>query len=58
MYVGVLTMIIGWAVLFHAAAVVLYGLLVGTCFHLFIVLYGSVICRKSSEASMRTTAVE
>jgi len=39
MYVGVLTVILGWAVLFQAAAVVLYVLLVGTCFHLFIVLY-------------------
>jgi protein-S-isoprenylcysteine O-methyltransferase Ste14 len=39
MYVGVLTVILGWAVLFHAAALVLYALIVGTCFHLFIVLY-------------------
>jgi len=39
MYVGVLTVILGWAVLFQAAALVLYILIVGTCFHLFIVLY-------------------
>jgi protein-S-isoprenylcysteine O-methyltransferase Ste14 len=39
MYVGVLLVILGWAVLFRARALVLYALLVGTCFHLFIVLY-------------------
>jgi protein-S-isoprenylcysteine O-methyltransferase Ste14 len=39
MYVGVLTVILGWAVLFRARALVFYALLVGTCFHLFIVLY-------------------
>jgi protein-S-isoprenylcysteine O-methyltransferase Ste14 len=31
--------ILGWAVLFQTAALVLYVLIVGTCFHLFIVLY-------------------
>ena len=39
MYVGVLTVILGWALLFRAANLVLYALVVGTCFHLFIVLY-------------------
>ena len=39
MYVGVLTVILGWAVLFQAAALGLYVLIVGICFHLFIVLY-------------------
>jgi protein-S-isoprenylcysteine O-methyltransferase Ste14 len=39
MYVGVLTVILGWAVLFRAASLVLYALVVGTLFHLFIVLY-------------------
>lgn len=38
-YVGVLTVILGWAVLFQTAALVIYALIVGTCFHLFIVLY-------------------
>ena len=28
-----------WAVLFQTAALVLYALIVATCFHLFIVLY-------------------
>jgi len=39
MYVGVLTVILGWAALFRAANLVLYGLAVGMCFHLFVVLY-------------------
>lgn len=39
MYVGVLTVILGWALLFRTANLALYALLVGTCFHLFIVLY-------------------
>ncbi len=39
MYVGVLTVILGWAALFRAADLALYALVVGTCFHLFIVLY-------------------
>ena len=39
MYVGVLSVILGWAALFQTAGLVLYALVVGTCFHLFIVLY-------------------
>ena len=39
MYTGVLTVILGWAVLFGAVELVLYALVVGTCFQLFIVLY-------------------
>ncbi len=39
MYVGVLTVIMGWAALFRSAKLALYALVVGTCFHLFIVLY-------------------
>jgi protein-S-isoprenylcysteine O-methyltransferase Ste14 len=39
MYVGVLTVILGWVVLFQAAALILYAFVVGTCFHLFIILY-------------------
>jgi protein-S-isoprenylcysteine O-methyltransferase Ste14 len=39
MYVGVLLVILGWAVLFRATVLCLYALIVGTCFHLFIVLY-------------------
>ncbi len=39
MYVGVLRVILGWAALFSTANLALYALVVGTCFHLFIVLY-------------------
>ena len=39
MYVGVLTVILGWAALFQAANLLFYALVVGTCFHLFIVFY-------------------
>jgi protein-S-isoprenylcysteine O-methyltransferase Ste14 len=39
MYVGVLTVILGWAVLFQAAQVFLYAIGVGVCFHLFVVIY-------------------
>ncbi|MBW2289033.1 MAG: isoprenylcysteine carboxylmethyltransferase family protein [Deltaproteobacteria bacterium] len=39
MYLGVLTVILGWAVFFRAVNLVLYALAVGTCFHLFVVLY-------------------
>ena len=39
MYVGVLLVILGWAVLFRTAALCLYALVVGMCFHLFVVLY-------------------
>jgi protein-S-isoprenylcysteine O-methyltransferase Ste14 len=39
MYVGVLTVILGWALLFRSLEVILYALVVGTCFHSFIRLY-------------------
>jgi protein-S-isoprenylcysteine O-methyltransferase Ste14 len=39
MYVGVVTVIVGWAVLFQAFSLVLYALAVGAVFHLFVVLY-------------------
>ena len=39
MYVGVLTTILGWAVLFETPGLVLYALCVGLCFHLFVVFY-------------------
>jgi protein-S-isoprenylcysteine O-methyltransferase Ste14 len=39
MYVGVLTVLLGWAVLFQATRLFLYAICVGVCFHLFVVLY-------------------
>ncbi len=39
MYVGVLAVTLGWAVLFQAATLVIYALFLGICFHLFVVFY-------------------
>jgi protein-S-isoprenylcysteine O-methyltransferase Ste14 len=39
MYVGVLTVIVGWATLFGAFGLVLYALVVGTCFESFIIFF-------------------
>lgn len=39
MYVGVLTVIVGWSLFFQDSRLVGYALVVGACFHLFIVLY-------------------
>jgi protein-S-isoprenylcysteine O-methyltransferase Ste14 len=39
MYLGCLTAILGWAILFHATRLVLYAMIVAACFHLFVVFY-------------------
>jgi protein-S-isoprenylcysteine O-methyltransferase Ste14 len=39
MYVGVLTTILGWVILFKALHLLLYALCIGLCFHLFVVFY-------------------
>ncbi len=39
MYVGVLTVMLGWAVLFQATTLFMYALSFGVFFHLFIVFY-------------------
>ncbi len=39
MYVGVVTVIVGWALLYRSPAVVVYAAIVGTLFHLRVVLY-------------------
>jgi protein-S-isoprenylcysteine O-methyltransferase Ste14 len=39
MYVGVLTVILGWAILFHSVPLLSYAACVGVVFHLFAVLY-------------------
>ncbi len=39
MYLGVLAILVGWAVLFQAKALVMYAFFVGVCFNLFIFLY-------------------
>jgi len=39
MYIGVLIVICGWALLFQSIAIAAYGLVVGLCFQLVVVLY-------------------
>jgi protein-S-isoprenylcysteine O-methyltransferase Ste14 len=39
MYVGALTVILGWAVMFRAMNLLIYMICVGIFFHLFVVLY-------------------
>jgi protein-S-isoprenylcysteine O-methyltransferase Ste14 len=39
MYLGVLTIILGWATLFKSFNLVFYAVCVGGCFHLFVVFY-------------------
>jgi protein-S-isoprenylcysteine O-methyltransferase Ste14 len=46
MYVGVLTTIFGWAVLYQSLAVAGYGLAVALCFHSFVVLFEEPALRK------------
>jgi len=46
MYLGVLTTILGWAVLFREARILLYALCIGMCFHLFVVAYEEPHLRK------------
>ena len=39
MYVGVVAAIFGWAVMFSASSIALYGLIVAGFFHLFVILF-------------------
>jgi len=39
MYVGVLTVILGWALLYRSSAVAIYAVVVATCFHSFVVFF-------------------
>ena len=39
MYIGVLSVICGWSLLFQSLSIAIYGLAVATCFHLFVVFY-------------------
>ena len=38
-YVGVLMVLLGWAVMFRGTTLLIYALCVGICFHLFVVFY-------------------
>lgn len=59
MYVGVLTVIFGWAVLYQSAAISLYGLSVALCFYSFVVFFEEPRLRKrfSSEYERYCTEV-
>ena len=46
MYVGVLTVILGWAALYQSVAVATYGLAIALCFHTFVLLYEEPTLRK------------
>lgn len=39
MYIGVLTVILAWAVRFQSAVILLYAMLIGSLFHLVVILY-------------------
>ena len=46
MYLGVLCVIFGWALLFQSAVHGIYGACVAVCFHLFVVLYEERVLRQ------------
>jgi protein-S-isoprenylcysteine O-methyltransferase Ste14 len=46
MYVGVLTVIIGWAVLYRSAAVAAYSIAVALCFSVFVIFFEEPRLRK------------
>ena len=46
MYLGVLAVILGWAIFFRASALALYGAVVAALFHAFVVLYEEPHLRK------------
>jgi len=46
MYVGVLTVIFGWAVLYQSSAVAVYGLAIALCFYSFVVFFEERILSK------------
>jgi Phospholipid methyltransferase len=46
MYVGVLTVIFGWAVLYQSPAVTVYGLAISLCFYSFVVFFEEPILSK------------
>ena len=52
-YVGVLTALVGWAVMFRGANLLVYAVCVGICFHLFVVLYEEPHLRRQFGADYR-----
>jgi protein-S-isoprenylcysteine O-methyltransferase Ste14 len=45
MYVGVLTVICGWAILYQSIAVAVYGIVVAGCFYSFVVFFEEPILK-------------
>ena len=54
MYLGVLSVILGWAALFAGSALLAYLAVVGLCFHLFVVYYEEPRLRRSFGAEYAT----
>jgi protein-S-isoprenylcysteine O-methyltransferase Ste14 len=46
MYVGVLTVIYGWAILYQSIAVAVYGIVVACCFYSFVVFFEEPILKR------------
>jgi len=46
MYIGVLTVIFAWALLFLSFGIFIYGMAVGLAFHLFVVLFEEPFLKK------------
>lgn len=54
MYIGVLLVIIGWAMFFYSKSVVVYGAAVGLFFHLFVVLFEEPLLREKFGEAYRS----
>ena len=46
MYVGVLTVVFGWAILYRSRGVAVYALVIALCFYSFVVFFEEPILRK------------
>jgi protein-S-isoprenylcysteine O-methyltransferase Ste14 len=46
MYVGVLAVIYGWAILYQSIAVAVYGIVVACCFYSFVVFFEELILKR------------
>jgi protein-S-isoprenylcysteine O-methyltransferase Ste14 len=58
MYVGVLTVIYGWAILYQSIAVAVYGIVVACCFYSFVVFFEEPILKKRFGAEYEQYCVE
>jgi protein-S-isoprenylcysteine O-methyltransferase Ste14 len=58
MYLGVLTVIGGWALLFASSRLAIYGLGMAACFHLVVLLYEEPHLRRVFGASYEQYCLE